>query len=112
MSDFLDKILEIKSSKPYINYYKYHQGNLLGITKVSRWELVHSNFIAWALNPLASHSLGVYPLLQFMRCLCKIQNNPDNQNARRIPNALMYQLYDDSFIQMQLSSGNEQTLIW
>lgn len=99
MSDFLDKILEIKSSKPYIDYYKYHQGNLLGITKVSRWELVHSNFIAWSLSPHASHSLGVYPLHQFMRCLCKIQNNPDNQNARKIPKTLMYQLYDDSFIQ-------------
>ena len=99
MSDFLDKILEIKSSKPYIDYYKYHQGNLLGITKVSRWELVHSNFIAWALSPFASHSLGVYPLCQFMRCLCKIQNNHGNQNARKIPKTLMYQLYDDSFIQ-------------
>ena len=98
MSDFLDNILEIKSSKPYIDYYKYHQGNIFGITKVSRWELVHSNFVAWALNPTATHSLGLFPLLQLVRCICKIQNNPANKDTRKIPESLVYLFYDDSFV--------------
>ena len=98
MSDFLNKILKIKSSKPYIDYYKYHQGNIFGITKVSRWELVHSNFIAWALNPTSIHALGFFPLYQLIRCLGVIQENSDNDLARKIPASLMYQFYDDSFI--------------
>jgi hypothetical protein len=51
MSDLLNKIMQIEASKPYIDYNNYHKGNIFGITKSSRWELVHSNFIAWALNP-------------------------------------------------------------
>lgn len=98
MSDFLNKILKIKSSKPYIDYYKYHQGNIFGITKVSRWELVHSNFIAWALNPTSIHALGFFPLYQLIRCLGEIQENSDNKLARKISATLIYQFYDDSFI--------------
>lgn len=98
MSDFLNKLLKIQSSKPYIDYYKYHQGNIFGITKVSRWELVHSNFIAWALNPASSHSLGNYPLYQLLRCLGKIQAYVNNEDARKIPSTLLYRFYDDSFI--------------
>ena len=98
MSDFLNKILEIKSSKPYIDYYKYHQGNIFGITKVSRWELMHSNFIGWALNPESIHALGYFPLYQLIRCLGKIQEDADNESARKISPSLLYRFYDDSFI--------------
>lgn len=98
MSDFLNKILQITSSKPYIDYHNYHQGNIFGITKTSRWELMHSNFIAWALCPDSSHALGFFPLYQFIRSIGSVQDNADNSKARKIDTALLYKFYDEDFI--------------
>lgn len=98
MSDFLNKILKIKSSKSYIDYHKYHQGNIFGITKSSRWELVHSNFIAWSLSSESSHALGFFPLYQFVCAIGVIQNNADNISARKIDTDLLYQFYSNNYI--------------
>lgn len=98
MSDFLNKILMIKSSKPYIDYGNYHRGNIFGITKMSRRELMHSNFIAWALDPGASHALGFYPLYQLVRSIGSVQGNADNVGATKISPSLLYKFYDDNFI--------------
>ena len=81
MSDLLNKIMKIEASKPYIDYNNYHRGNIFGITKSSRWELVHSNFVAWALNPSSSHGLRFYPLYQLVKTLMLIQSNNDNVQA-------------------------------
>lgn len=98
MSDLLNKIMRIEASKPYIDYNNYHRGNIFGITKSSRWELVHSNFIAWVLNPSSSHGLQFYPLYQLVKTLILVQANSDNVNARKFPADLQYKFYDDSFI--------------
>ena len=98
MSEFLNKILKIKSSKPYIDYYKYHQGNIFGITKTSRWELMHSNFIAWALAPDSSHQLRFYPLQQFVQLIDLVQNAPDNINARMLDPMLLYKFSNSNYI--------------
>lgn len=98
MSDLIKNIFEIKKSKPYIDYNKYHRGNIFGITKMSRRELMHSNFIAWALDTEASHALRFYPIYQFIESLNIIQTNADNQNARKLPPALIYKFFDDDFI--------------
>ena len=98
MSDFLNKILMIKSSKPYIDYGNYHRGNIFGITKMSRRELMHSNFIAWALDPSSSHALGLFPLYQLVRSIGSVQGNADNASATKISPALLYKFYDDNFI--------------
>ena len=98
MSDLLNKIMQIEASKPYIDYNNYHKGNIFGITKSSRWELVHSNFIAWALNPASSHGLQLYPLYQFVKTLMLIQDNSDNAKARKFSADLQYKFYDNSFV--------------
>ena len=98
MSDLLNKIMKIEASKPYIDYNNYHRGNIFGITKSSRWELVHSNFVAWALNPSSSHGLRFYPLYQLVKTLMLIQSNNDNVQARKFSKELEYKFYGDSFI--------------
>lgn len=98
MSDLLKNIVEIKKSKSYIAYKKYHSGNILGITKISRWELVHSNFIAWALGADSSHALGFYPTFQFVKALFVIQDYAENTIARKLPPSLVYQLFNDDLI--------------
>lgn len=98
MSDLISSIFKIKKSKSYIDYKNYHKGNIFGITKMSRRELMHSNFIAWALDPSSSHALGFYPMYQLIRALELIQGSADNTNARKIDEALWYNFYDDDFI--------------
>ena len=59
---------------------------------------MHSNFIAWALSPDASHALRYYPVLQLIKSLSIIQGNADNVDARRINDKLLYEFYNDDFI--------------
>jgi hypothetical protein len=59
---------------------------------------MHSNFIAWALSPDASHALRFYPLLQLIKSLSIIQGNADNVDARQINGRLLYEFYNDDFI--------------
>lgn len=98
MSDLVSNIFRIKKSKPYIDYINYHKGNIFGLTKMSRRELMHSNFIAWALSPDASHALRFYPLQQLIKSLSIIQGNADNVDARQINEKLLYEFYNDNFI--------------
>lgn len=97
MSQLIKNIFDIKRSESYIEYCKYHTGNIFGITKVSRWELMHSNFIAWVLDSNASHSLHYYPLYQFISSLSFIKGKIDNEKAR-LDDSLMYKFYDEDFI--------------
>lgn len=103
MSDLISNIFQIKKSKPYIDYKNYHRGNIFGVTKMSRRELMHSNFIAWALDPDSSHALRFYPLYQLIRSLGIIQGNADNFKARKIDSTysdpiLLYEFFNDDFI--------------
>lgn len=97
MSELTKNIFDIKRSKSYIEYNNYHNGNIFGITKTSRWELMHSNFIAWSLSPSSSHLLRNYPLYQFVTSLELIKQKPDNEKAR-LDSALIYKFYDEDFI--------------
>lgn len=65
---------------------------------MSRRELMHSNFIAWALTPHSSHALGLYPIYLFMRALDIIQSSADNFSARKIDKALWLKFFEDDFI--------------
>ena len=98
MSELISNIFQIKKSKPYIDYDNYHKGNIFGITKMSRRELMHSNFIAWALNPESSHGLRFYPVNQLIQSLHAVQRNENNVSARKIPDNLMYSFCDADFI--------------
>lgn len=98
MGDLISNIFQIKKSKPYIDYNNYHKGNIFGITKMSRRELMHSNFIAWALNPESSHGLGFYPLYQLVQSLNVLQSNESNKESRKIPKKLIFNFCEDDFI--------------
>lgn len=98
MSDLVNKIVKIKKSKPYIDYKNYHRGNIFGITKMSRRELLHSNFISWALSPTSTHALGLYPIYLWMRAMDIIQSSADNSMARKLNKELWYRFFEDDFI--------------
>lgn len=98
MSELVKNIVEIKKSKSYIDYNKYHRGNIFGITKMSRRELMHSNFIAWALDSESSHALRFYPIYQLVRAISIIQDYADNIAAQKLASSLVYKFFDDDFI--------------
>ena len=97
MSELTKNIFDIKKSKSYSDYNKYHVGNILGITKVSRWELMHSNFIAWLFNTSGSHSLHTFPLLQLIIGIEFLKDKPDNVKAR-VDMDVIRKFYDHDFL--------------
>ena len=97
MSKLIKNIFDIKKSNSYIEYNKYHVGNILGITKMSRRELMHSNFIAWLLEPTSSHTLGYYPIYQLVKAFEFVYDKKENENSR-LDMDNIYKFYDDDFI--------------
>ncbi len=82
MSDVYENIIKAKNSESYIKYNEYHVNNILGFTKVSRWELMHSNFIAWLLddeNQVVTNHGQLYKLVLMLLNLTK---DPINDKAR------------------------------
>lgn len=45
----------------------YAQSTLFNVLHIERKETIHSAFIAWLLNPLASHNLGTRPIKALLR---------------------------------------------
>ena len=81
MSEIKSRILEITKSREYISYNKYHEGNIFSITRTSRLEHMHSNFIAWLLDSQSHHGLGDYPIKQFLAALSIVKDRPNNVSA-------------------------------
>ena len=82
MNDIKNNILEITKSAEYIEYNKYHEGNIFAITKTSRLEQMHSNFIAWILDSQSHHGLNDYPIKQFLAALQIIKSRSVNINLK------------------------------
>ena len=68
--DMYGQIAGLYKSKEYMAIIAYYdQKNIFEILKVARDEEVHSNFLAWLLNPNESHGYGTFPLQQFLRLI-------------------------------------------
>ena len=83
------------SSREYREYSKYHERNLFGITKVSRMELMHSNFLAWLFDSAESHNLGVFPSQKLLVAIAKAKNR--NKEIGRLPDKLFFPFLTESF---------------
>ena len=68
--DMYGQIAELYKSKEYMAITAYYdRKNIFEILGVPRNENVHSNFLAWLLNPNESHGYGTFPLQQFLRLI-------------------------------------------
>ena len=68
--DMYGQIAGLYKSKEYMAITAYYdQKNIFEILGVPRREDVHSNFLAWLLNPNESHGYGTFPLQQFLRLI-------------------------------------------
>lgn len=82
MANVIETILKVRNSESYIKYQEYHMNNILGITKVWRNELTHSNFIAWLLDDDSSLLGNHEPLYKFVLMLLYVAGNQVNEKAR------------------------------
>lgn len=94
----LETIDKIKNSKHFIDYQNYHRYNIFGITKVSRREEVHSNFIAWIFNHEANQTFGTFPGINFIKMLYTRFNNIINEKAR-IDLNLKYNFFMTNYVE-------------
>ena len=98
MQDIFDLIFKTKNSKSFIEYNNYHKNNILGFTKVSRYELMHSNFIAWLLDDSTSVVENHSQLYGFVLMLHQIKNDVVNANARLDDN-IIKRFLNNNYIQ-------------
>lgn len=77
-----EMIVKMNNSQEYLALRKYYsEDSVLKILHVSREEKVHSNFVAWLLNPKASHNLDYFPLIKFLQMLALAQQKDYNKTA-------------------------------
>lgn len=68
----------------------YAQSTLFNVLHIERKETIHSAFIAWLLNPLASHNLGTLPMEKLL-CLYAAKAESGSVLANKLYNST-YQL--------------------
>ncbi len=75
-------ITDMSNSKEYLSLKKYYaEESLFKTLHMSREEKVHSNFIAWLLNPLASHELNYLSLQKFLQMLAVVSEKDINNQS-------------------------------
>ena len=65
----------------------YAQSTLFNVLHIERKETIHSAFIAWLLNPLASHNLGTLPMEKLL-CLYAAKAESGSVLANKLYNQL------------------------
>ena len=97
MGNIIELILKTRSSKSLIKYNNYHKNNILGLTKVSRWELMHSNFIAWLLDDRNAIADNHSQLYDFVLMLYKVKIDIINKDAR-VDDTVIMKFFNSDFI--------------
>lgn len=82
-NEIRDAIVKMNNSEEYLALRKYYaEESLIKIIHASREEYVHSNFIAWLLNPSSHHELDYYPLQKLLQMLSVVAEKENNQEAQ------------------------------
>jgi len=78
-----EAIVKMNNSEEYLALRKYYaEESFIKILHVSRDEKIHSNFIAWLLNPASHHELNYYPLQKMLQMLSIVSKKENNLLAR------------------------------
>jgi hypothetical protein len=71
--DIRNAILTLRNSKEYQELCKrYTAQTVFNILRISRDENVHSDFLAWLLDPVSDHGLGDFTLRKFLEMLVRV----------------------------------------
>jgi hypothetical protein len=76
MTYSLEAIAQLDHSKEFeILHQKFHQFNPLKVLRVDRFEIRHSNVLAWLLDPNENHQLGSFFLKKLLsRLITRVEN--------------------------------------
>lgn len=78
-----EAIVKMNNSEEYLALRKYYaEESFIKILHVSRDEKIHSNFIAWLLNPASHHELNYYAMQKFLQMLSVVSKKENNAKAR------------------------------
>ena len=78
-----EAIVKMNNSEEYLALRKYYaEESFIKILHVSREEKIHSNFIAWLLDPTSHHELNYYPLQKMLQMLSIVSKKESNLLAR------------------------------
>ncbi len=78
-----EAIVKMNNSEEYLALRKYYaEESFIKILHVSRDEKIHSNFIAWLLNPKSHHELNYYPLQKMLQMLAIVSKKENNLLAQ------------------------------
>ncbi len=78
-----EAIVKMSNSSEYLELKKYYsEESFFKTLGISRDENVHSDFIAWLLNPSSNHELRYYPLKKFLQMLSIVYEKGNNEKAQ------------------------------
>lgn len=84
--DLRKSIIHLVNSRTYQELEAYYsQKSVFHILGVARNENVHSNFLAWILNPNEIHNLGTYPMKKFLELLVIMEIDAPYTLSSKIP---------------------------
>ena len=82
-SQIKDAIVKMNNSEEFLALRKYYaEESFIKILHVSRDEKIHSNFIAWLLNPISHHELNYFPLQKMLQMLSIVSKKENNLRSR------------------------------
>ena len=107
-----EAIVKLNNSQEYLSLRKYYsEESFLKTLRVSREEKVHSNFIAWLLNPLSNHELNFYSIEKFLQMLASVSERENNEKAyfpnEKFDDFLMgdFELTNDCTVETEVCTG-------
>lgn len=107
-----EAIVKMNNSEEYLSLRKYYaEESFIKILHMSREEKVHSNFIAWLLNPDSHHELHYFPLQKLLQLLAIISQKDINSKCD-FPSELSdrflledYTFSQDSMVMVEVDIG-------
>jgi hypothetical protein len=98
-SKLRQEIIELKNSKSYRALQSfYSEKSFFEILNIERFELAHSSFLSWLLNPKETHELEDYPIKKFLELLVQaIDRIPYTNKAAMFPLELQDVIVSSSY---------------
>ncbi len=86
-----------------------NEPNIFNILKIEKRETLHSNFLAWLLDPNGSHNLGEFFLKEFLKKAFEQSNNSQNIDSLNFTNALVKR--EDNHIDISILDDSNKWFI-
>ena len=128
VKEIRDEILRFKNDADVQKLQnRYRTKSFSEILGVSRREISHSSFLAWALNDKESHALSHFPITKFLEIVIRASKDKDREKYKELFNSIITDDFTigeanteseksivgvgrlDIYVEIDMSFGNKQT---